>query len=632
MQLANLLRIPVLCILCSCAAVKVKSVDPTDTLREFRQDILSSDTLSPFSLQALRMAGITQQQALEDGIDEADRVEFEKFASPLDKAYIESELAIGRAQILERSQPEKAVGLYLHAADRASQGFFLKECKAPVDLRCDSFKVFYDRAVRGVVSYLTEKHWKIESPLQFPSGAGRTFTLGINRAGKVEDPSEYASIVPASSIGLEGLTNRHRQNGIGVSLVACRPRRDSSQEEMYLPQVGVCLPLTAVVRFPKQSCREAQCEAWLDLVNSVTGDEQYKLNGVALPLSADYTAPLAALVEKTGMSGWDGLFDAIEGNEDLLKNTGFYTTEPYNAGKIPLITVHGLFSNPITWLDVHNDLMGDPSIREKYQVWHYLYPTSLPIVENAKTFREKLDQLHTYLVSTSPKGTTPPNMVIVAHSMGGLLTRTVVVHDSRGLQEAFFEDPARVRELDKEVQAQIDAYLNFSRKPYVDRVIFVAVPHRGSDIADNWIGRIGRALLSLPKTVVQKTVAVARSARNILRPDLRTEFDGGEPSSIQGLSAKNPTLIALSKLEIDSHVQYHSIIGDRGLGDTPHSSDGVVAYSSSHVDGAASELIVPADHTAHAHPKAVGEIRRILREHMEQLLEKTSAPVSTKIR
>jgi hypothetical protein len=630
MKLVNLLPLFALCFLCSCTAVKVKSVDPTDTLREFRQDILSSDTLSPFSLQALRMAGITQQQALEDGIDEADRVQFEKFATPLDKSYIESELAIGRAQILERSQPEKAMGLYLHAADLASQGFFLKECKAPVDLRCDSFKVFYDRAVRGVVSYLTEKNWKTEPPLQFPSGAGRTFTLGVNRQGPVEDPSEYASIVPASSIGLEGLTNRHRQNGIGVSLVACRPRRDGSREEMYLPRVGVCLPLTAVIRFPKQSCRDARCEARLDLVNSVTGEDQYKLNGVALPLAADYTAPLAALVEKTGMSGWDGLFDAIQGNEELLKNTGFYTMEPYNAGKIPLITVHGLFSNPLTWIDVHNDLMGDPIIREKYQVWHYLYPTSLPIVENAKTFRDKLDQLHDYLIATSPKGTTPPTMVIVSHSMGGLLSRTVVVRDSKGLQEVYFEDPSRVKELDKEVQDQIDAYLNFSRKPYVSRVIFVAVPHRGSDIADNWLGRIGRALLSLPKTVVQKSVAIARGARNIIRPDLRTEFDGGEPSSIRGLSAKNPTLIGLSKLEIDSGVQYHSIIGDRGLGDSPNSSDGVVAYSSSHVDGAASELIVPADHTAHAHPKAVSEIRRVLREHTDQILRATNTPDSSK--
>jgi hypothetical protein len=349
-----------------------------------------------------------------------------------------------------------------------------------------------------------------------------------------------------------------------------------------------------------------------------------------LPLAADYTAPLAALVEKTGMGGWDGLFDAIEGNEELLKNTGFYTTEPYNAGKIPLITVHGLFSNPITWLDVHNDLMGDPIIREHFQIWHYLYPTSLPIVENAKTFREKLDELHTYLVATSPKGTTPRNMVIISHSMGGLLTRTAVVKDSNALQEFFFEDPNRVLELDKEVQAQINAYLNFSRKPYIDRVVFVAVPHRGSEIADNWIGRIGRALLSLPKTIVQKSVAVARGARNIIRPDLRSEFDGGDPSSIRGLSAKNPTLIALSRLEIDSHVPYHSIIGDRGLGDTPNSSDGVVAYSSSHVDGAESELIVPADHTAHANPKAVSEIRRILRLHMDQVVNETNGAKAKK--
>jgi hypothetical protein len=89
-------------------------------------------------------------------------------------------------------------------------------------------------------------------------------------------------------------------------------------------------------------------------------------------------------------------------------------------------------------------------------------------------------------------------------------------------------------------------------------------------------------------------------------------------------------LIALSRLEIDSHVPYHSIIGDRGLGDTPNSSDGVVAYTSSHVDGADSELIVPADHTAHAHPKAVSEIRRILRHHMDQVATGGNDPKAKK--
>jgi hypothetical protein len=63
-------------------------------------------------------------------------------------------------------------------------------------------------------------------------------------------------------------------------------------------------------------------------------------------------------------------------------------------------------------------------------------------------------------------------------------------------------------------------------------------------------------------------------------------------------------------------VPYHSIIGDRGKGDTPDSSDGVVPYSSSHLDGAESELIVPTGHGAYESPLAIEEIRRILHKHL----------------
>jgi len=53
-------------------------------------------------------------------------------------------------------------------------------------------------------------------------------------------------------------------------------------------------------------------------------------------------------------------------------------------------------------------------------------------------------------------------------------------------------------------------------------------------------------------------------------------------------------------------------MGDRGRGDAPNSSDGIVPYWSSHMEGAESELIVPSDHSAHQNPKAIQEVRRIL--------------------
>lgn len=615
MRIPHILPLLLITSLSACSVVRLSVVDPADSLREFRQDIISSDTLSPVSLQAVRMAGLTQKEVLEHGVDAKVAQQFEQFADPIDKAYIESEVAIGRAQLLERAQPEKAVALYLHAADLAFQGFFLRECSNPVDVRCDSFKVFYDRSVRGIVAYLSKKNWDNNAIPRFESGLGRTFSLTVSEGANVEDPTEYATIEPASSIGLEGLTNRHRREGIGVSLVACRKRRDGDGLEEYLPRVGTCLPLTAVVRFPQNGCEGAECAATFELINSVT-TETYTAATRPLPLAADFTAPLAAVVDKTGMGGWDGLFDAIQGNEELLKNTGFYTLEPFDANRIPLITVHGLFSNPLTWLDVHNELMGDPVIRKHFRVWHYLYPTNLPILENAKTFRQKLDELQSYLEAHQKIGTSNRGMVIIGHSMGGLLTRSAVV-DSTPLMEYFLEDPKRLSKLNKDTADAVRSYLEFQPKPYIDRVVFVAVPHRGSSIADNWVGRIGRWLLALPKTVVQKTVYVAREARNVLRPDLQTAFDAGQASSISGLSEKSPALRGLSKTTVAATIPFHSIIGDRGRGDTPDSSDGVVAYRSSHVDGAQSELIVPADHTAHAHPQALLEIRRILRLHTE---------------
>jgi hypothetical protein len=63
-------------------------------------------------------------------------------------------------------------------------------------------------------------------------------------------------------------------------------------------------------------------------------------------------------------------------------------------------------------------------------------------------------------------------------------------------------------------------------------------------------------------------------------------------------------------------VPYHSIIGDRGRGDTPNSSDGVVPYWSSHLDGAQSEKIVPSGHGAEHSPEAITEVLRILREQV----------------
>jgi hypothetical protein len=79
---------------------------------------------------------------------------------------------------------------------------------------------------------------------------------------------------------------------------------------------------------------------------------------------------------------------------------------------------------------------------------------------------------------------------------------------------------------------------------------------------------------------------------------------------VNGLSQSNPMLKVLSLKPIKA--PFHSIIGDRGRGDSPNSSDGVVGYWSSHLTGARSEQIVPGPHGSCELPETIEELRRIL--------------------
>jgi hypothetical protein len=87
------------------------------------------------------------------------------------------------------------------------------------------------------------------------------------------------------------------------------------------------------------------------------------------------------------------------------------------------------------------------------------------------------------------------------------------------------------------------------------------------------------------------------------------------PPSVHGLSPESPLLKSLNTRPIK--MPYHTIAGDRGRGDSPNSSDGVVPYSSSHLEHAQSELIVPGPHGSYALPQTIAELQRILRLHLQ---------------
>ena len=69
---------------------------------------------------------------------------------------------------------------------------------------------------------------------------------------------------------------------------------------------------------------------------------------------------------------------------------------------------------------------------------------------------------------------------------------------------------------------------------------------------------------------------------------------------------------------VSSRVPFHSIVGDRGKGDTPDSSDGVVSNWSSHLDGAVSKKIIPSGHGSQENQEGIEEARQILHFHFKE--------------
>jgi pimeloyl-ACP methyl ester carboxylesterase len=268
-----------------------------------------------------------------------------------------------------------------------------------------------------------------------------------------------------------------------------------------------------------------------------------------------------------------------------------------------LIFAHGLLSTPHMWLPVMNAIRADPELRGRYQFWVFYYPTANPVPLSALALR---DDLGTVERLYRPKH----GFVLVGHSMGGLVCRMQVVNTGRVLWDECFNPEAQRFYAQVPADSLVKRALIFNANPSIKRIVFVCVPHRGSKLAQGFIGSLGMRLVRVPALVVRTTESTLGDAFTALlrRRKLRL------PSSIQGLSPRSPVILGLAKLPIEA--PHHSIIGDRGRNDRLKGSDGVVPYWSSHLDSAQSEKVIPAGHSGYRHPVAIAELVRILRLHL----------------
>ena len=85
-----------------------------------------------------------------------------------------------------------------------------------------------------------------------------------------------------------------------------------------------------------------------------------------------------------------------------------------------------------------------------------------------------------------------------------------------------------------------------------------------------------------------------------------------ESLAIRPHESSNPGLQVLQPIPASSRIPAHSIIAVEGDGPKEQGNDGVVAYTSAHIDEAVSELVVRSSHSVQGNPQAIEEVRRIL--------------------
>ena len=375
-----------------CAPVQVRQTTLQETYTTAVQaDVVSTGTLSPLTQQVLRMHWLpTAQQDAAGALQVLERRQRTDPDRNTQLALVE--LALWQAMQQEASQPGSAADWYLLAAARSYEFLFAAPGPtAHVDLRYERLLLFYQRALAGFLQQVQRSQGNFAAHRR--TILGETYQVTIPSGPGFFDPQAFDELLLAAEMAFDGLTNRHRRFGLGLSLVGFRKNPLATPADRFFPRAGISRAVTGLLRFDTSGNGPSpQRVAQLCFYDALQVDA-VDINGLQVPLMADFTAPFGLLISRTRLKNI-GLAQTLS-SEAWLDESGFYMTEPFDPHKIPLITVHGLLSSPVAWINLQNDLMGDPVLRRHYQIWHFSYPPGLAIAVSAQLFREKLEEIYT---------------------------------------------------------------------------------------------------------------------------------------------------------------------------------------------------------------------------------------------
>jgi pimeloyl-ACP methyl ester carboxylesterase len=410
---------------------------------------------------------------------------------------------------------------------------------------------------------------------------------------------------------VRGLRNRYRHRGIGAPLAASVSKSGDERVDRWIPP-RTKVPVTALLRFddPRRGMSAGALHGTIHLYDA---EERaiVQVGDVTVPLESETTTTLAYQLE--GAPIWDFEIAGFRrGDFSLVKSEdNLFMLHPYHPGRIPVVFVHGTASSPARWAEMVNELMNDPVLGERYQFWFFTYNTGNPVAYSAMRLREGLQHA---VEDVDPEGKDPAlrQMVVIGHSQGGLLTKMTAVNSGTRFWDARFQVPFEQADVPADTKDLLRRSMFVEPLPFVTEVVFICTPHRGSFLAENFLGKIARRLVTFPATLTKVSIDMVK-----LDPAGAAQTAWHMPTAIDNMDWSNPFLKTLASLPIAPGVEAHSIVAVKGDGPPEKGDDGVVKYTSAHIDGVASELIVRDSHSTQATPATIEEVRRILYAHLK---------------
>ncbi|VVD77130.1 lipoprotein [Pandoraea pneumonica] len=663
--------------LSGCAMVEVRSLGPDQYIAMKRGDILSTGKLSASTDETIRVAGLDETICAKPSLDcidalgRAKEIDIDRRLAAM--AEMSMQLAIAQTPTGDTLWNDSQFDLWLRTARYAYAYLFYGD-------RPSSERAFEDRQtqVRDYYNYAVQMFsvalFRRVQRTGSDKIAGWTLPVDASSVRFADNRTQPREVLPASTLRFAGLRSPYRRDGFGAELVAVldeksaadavvaarrtpAPRGDAStgpdNDGVYSPNPSDDRTSGSRVRTNRESQASRDFHRATDpntgpqfsemsspsltlllRFDGITLDEilsthvatlvvydpyrqaSVELHGQTVPLAGNFTAGYGLWLARSGFA--EQSLRTLFGRDRGIDRPHIYLMQPFDPSRRVILMLHGLASSPEAWVNLANEIQGDATLRERFQIWQVYYPTNAPLLVNAMAIRNAFDAT---LKHFDPDGLSAAShdAVVIGHSMGGVIARLMVSSANDELWNAFQDDYHLDGDQLERARNRLDPLFHFGPVPQFERAIFIAAPHRGTPFARNRIGRWISNLIKLPVTLLS-------GIDDVLHYATGSEDNPSEgktryvPNSIDQLRDNDPYVVAAAGLKISPQVQYHSIIARRDAkGPLNESSDGVVPYSSAHLDGAASERVIVSGHSVQETPQAILEIRRILHEDVDEL-------------